>query len=511
MLIISASWLLVNRLEAQTLEEAMIAIEREDFKKAETVLQKLLNDSPKKPELYYYMGLNYLGQADEAMDEDNDVVSQKKYLEKAKGYFEQGVNASSKYALNYAGLGSYNLQSTKDFGEAKKNLDKALELGEDNVKILLAVAEFYNQSRVGNSINEATLLLTKVITKDPKNPDALTALGDNWLEQNVYETAVEYYKKALVINPKLAKAHYMMGIALLKDKKKNEAAAAFEEAIVQDGNLGPAYRHLAKLYYDIGMFEESKNLYKKYVTMTENDPRARMLYINALYLAKDYANAIVEIQNALGDKTLQEQNKPALYRMLGYSNYELGTKNQDSTKIIAAKEAMDMYFKIVPADKIISKDYEYYGKILSGRGLYAEAASNLEKAVGQDPKLTNLFEMIGNNYNILKQYDKAAEWYKKAVEAYPKNAANFFYYGRVLKNLNNYALADSMFRRTLEINKNIPEVYKEAAFVNTKMDTADSFGKARPYYEKFIEITSDKADKYKSEIFTAHYYLCTHY
>jgi tetratricopeptide (TPR) repeat protein len=497
---------------AQSIEEARTAIDREDYRKAESILNALIAKSPKKPEPYYWLGYSALQQAEEA-EEDNDKAQMNRLLEEANDWFSKGIAAGSKFPFNFAGQGYYLLKSKRDFDGAKKLFTQALEISPDDIALQTFIANAYNKNNdVGNSIEEATFLLTKLSAKNDKDPAVLTALGNNYLKKGIAEVAIANFEKALQQpGGNTAQTHYCLGEAYLINKQKNEAAKAFNKALEVDPNYGMAYRKLGKLYFDIRKYKEAKELYQKYVQLSPKDIRARLLYINALYYAEDYANGVVEIQAALKDTQVI-----TLYKWLAICTYETAAK--DSAKNIPAREAMEKFMQAEQPEKIQPKDHAYYGKILLAVKKCTEAAAAIEKAVGTDPKLADnekklnkLYEDLANAYECAGQMDKYVDAWRRAYDLRNKDLATAYFYGFALKRTKNYDKAVEIFNKAIEIKNDFPEAYYELAGCKVYLDQSDSLGEAKPFYEKFIQLTAPKADKFKDKIWAANRYLCLHY
>jgi tetratricopeptide (TPR) repeat protein len=71
-------------------------------------------------------------------------------------------------------------------------------------------------------------LLTKAVTLDPKCAEGYLQLGDLSSSQLEYAKAVGYYLRAIDANPRLAEAHYRLGVAYDRTGKHDLAAKEFK-------------------------------------------------------------------------------------------------------------------------------------------------------------------------------------------------------------------------------------------------------------------------------------------
>ncbi|WP_031429181.1 tetratricopeptide repeat protein [Flavimarina sp. Hel_I_48] len=105
-------------------------------------------------------------------------------------------------------------------GEDQKALDAmadAREQNPDNVDLMKNEAELYRKLDMTAEYEAA---MDKIIAKDPNNPDLLVNLGISANNAGNPEKAMEYYKKALEIDPSNAIANLNTAVALLaKDKE----------------------------------------------------------------------------------------------------------------------------------------------------------------------------------------------------------------------------------------------------------------------------------------------------
>ena len=62
------------------------------------------------------------------------------------------------------------------------------------------------------------------------------------------EDAISAYQQAIQIDPKLALAHYNLGLIYADQGKLEDAITAYQQAIALDPNLAPAHYNLACIY-----------------------------------------------------------------------------------------------------------------------------------------------------------------------------------------------------------------------------------------------------------------------
>ena len=118
-------------------------------------------------------------------------------------------------------------------GDESENLTKAAP---DNYRAAVRAIE-------GKDYGKAIGLLTSVLSKEPKNADALNYMGYSHRKLGRFETALAFYKRALAISPDHRGVNEYMG-----------------EAYLVLGNLAGAEMRLAHLRAVCGECEEHDDL-----------------------------------------------------------------------------------------------------------------------------------------------------------------------------------------------------------------------------------------------------------
>lgn len=167
------------------------------------------------------------------------------------------------------------------YGEIMKNIalihiangndDKAIAAMEsaktanpDDITLLQSEADMYYRMGDKEKYKE---IMEGIIEKDPQNPTIYYNLGVTSYEIGDHETAIDYYKKALDIDPSLTDARLNIAAAILSK----------EAAIVEEMNSLGMSKADTKKYDELA--EDRKNIYKEALpyleTVMNNDPTNR--------------------------------------------------------------------------------------------------------------------------------------------------------------------------------------------------------------------------------------------
>ncbi|MCS6790419.1 MAG: tetratricopeptide repeat protein [Bacteroidia bacterium] len=489
---------IIGGLYAQSLMEAEQALTRENYDRVVSITQQVLAAKPKELYAYYLQGQAYIGKYRSADEED---ARRDFYLGQAKEVFNLALSKNPKQPYSYIGLAEIDVIEKKP-DNAKNNLAKAEEYGANEAKALIETARVY--TLVGGKLgtDKATLLLSKAKTKDPSNPAILVGLGDLWLQQGVAELAIDNYQKAITAEPNNPMNHHKLGLAYVKAKSYREAADAFRKATEVDASFAPAYRELGEIYYLVQKYQQAKENYQKYV-MLYPELSARVRYATFLYLSKDYKAAVEEIRKAMKDTFSM-----VLQRLLGYSLIEDG-KHDEGLKELAK------YFEKQNPERVIAKDYAYYAKALDKVGQDSLAVIYYRKALEKDASLGGeLYPEMANALNSLGRFVESAQALEKVIELNPSNLNNYYklgvmYYriGQSQKDTNYFHKAIQTFTYIKEKKPDLVPVYTELGRCAAMLDPESTQGRAKPHYEKVVELGSADPTKYRNDLIEAYSYL----
>jgi len=195
------------------------------------------------------------------------------------------------------------------------------------VPLLIAAAPvtllwLYEKTRSGNRRALAKVLIPLAVllvfchwpfyAKGRTFDASYTALGIAAAESGHYQKAVDYYGRALEINPDYASAHYNLGNAYLALKKYDRAEAAFSRAVELDRHLVQAYLNWGNLYLETGRFDQAARVFQRGVSQ---NPGAAELYVGwglSFHFRSLYSQAASAFQQAL---EIEPDLAPAHYNL----------------------------------------------------------------------------------------------------------------------------------------------------------------------------------------------------
>ncbi|WP_286923317.1 tetratricopeptide repeat protein [Flavobacterium sp. UBA4197] len=501
---------------AQDLEQAKKAVDAEQYDKAKKILKSLVASDANNGRNFFYLGDLYLNE---------------KSVDSAKIYFEKGLAAKDKGALNYIGLGEMNLDSGDGFG-AEANFAKATkDIKKKDTEEFLLIGRAYIKSDRPD-FKKAIESLKKVLVVDPKSAQAYLSLGDAYYgDRNInesysaYRNAYDYDNTLLLAKVKLA--------AITKNTKAfPEAVKAFNEIVAINPNFGPVYRELAETYYYWGASETTNynayvkkalEYYEKYMSLTDYSLESRMRHADFLILAKDYKALEAEA------KKMQQLDKvnPRILRYLGYSAHENGN-HQESVK------ALNEFIAKAEAKKIIARDYLYLGLAKIGlskkadgksydKTFFDEGVVEINKAVEKDPVIASELNEFGLKLFKEKFYRESGKIFEVAVKN-PKSKnylydnfylgySLYFNYDEKTSPKDELTKADLAFTNVIAASPTTQDAHLFKAKVNRIIDTPESKKVMVGSYEEYIKIVKEKGEteKAKNNLIEAYTYVGAYY
>jgi TolB-like protein/Flp pilus assembly protein TadD len=285
-------------------------------------------------------------------------------LADAEGNFNEALAQDPKFALAYAGLcESYTIgyDRTHDTALAQKAevaCHRALALDVSLLDVDTALANLYLQS--GRS-TEAAVIFRNAIVRDPTNADSYIGLARAYEGQQQTAKAEETYRRAVEVEPGYWAAHSTFGRFLFQHGRSTEAAAQYRQvtqltpasasgfsnlgaALQMNGDFrgaarafeqslaleptSSAYSNTGTMYYFLGRFGDSVQMFRKASEMEADDHRVWGNLADALYQTptgrseaeSGYRRAVQLAERELG----VNPNDAIDWAQLAYYNARLG-------------------------------------------------------------------------------------------------------------------------------------------------------------------------------------------
>lgn len=335
------------------------------------------------------------------------------------------------------------------------------------------------------------------------NTSWLIQKGNYFRKKGDHGKAMTNYNLALDKEPANQFAHYYKGVSYSEIESYAAALEEFDECLKIQSEFPNAIREKAEVLFKQGKTQEGKDAYEKYFTYMPEDIYARINYGSSLFTNKEYQSSITQADMVLQ----QKNNNPAALKLRAYSNYEL-------SQFTEGLENMNRYLSIVDTSQITSRDYEYLGKLYQKTGNDSLALSSFMNAVERPGARSELYSETISLLSKKGRYSDVIALYNRKKLVFTPTSADSYNCGRAHLAIEEYPAADSLFARVCEMQPAWPNGFLMRGNANANMDPGSVEGKAKPFYERYIELAeADTANsaKYKNGLIEAYKYLGYYY
>jgi len=225
-----------------------------DYLKAAASFKKALDEDPGDNEAVQLMGLSYYlaGRPAEAIGP----------LEKVQTWYPS-ANVDASYILGICYM------QTKDYPSARKAFARMFGVPEDSAAAYLFAARMLLRQDFGPVAEEYA---KKAVELDPKLPRAHMLLGELYLYKSRIPGAVEQFQKELELNPGEAAVYYKLADAYSRLQKYDEAEKLLQRSIWLDATSTGPYILMGKVLEKKGETALAVRALQRAISMDPNNP-----------------------------------------------------------------------------------------------------------------------------------------------------------------------------------------------------------------------------------------------
>lgn len=246
---------------------------------------------------------------------------------------------------------------------------------------------------------------------------AYEELGTYFRNTDKPENAIDYYKKAIEVNPSNWRLHNLLGSTFSSLQKYDEAILEFEVAKKLAPKQASIPHNLGLTYMHKGTYDMAINELIKAIMLDPKDPD-KFQNLGEVFLEKKmYSEALDQFKKAS----------------------DLDPDNSERTKRLNLLRSIAHY---------------NLGSIFGKQGIYDQAIVELRKAIQLNPFDADAYVNLGIVLMKSHLYGEAEVQFKKATELQPQRASYHFNLGNIYWIQNNQKEAISEWRRTLNIDPN---------------------------------------------------------
>lgn len=496
---------------AQTRADGMTAMQLEEWDKAINIYSALSKATPGDQDILLTLGNAYLAKGDNA---------------KAAETFKAAYDAKPEGPLAYVALARTALLQNNS-AETDNQLKKASKNARKDMVALRQIGETYlfyvSPGSKKPNFTRAEELLKAAVDVNGKDFATLMSLAYTYKEIPNGGLAAQYYEYAEAIEPKNPLPKLMIAKVYKAAKVPDKPVIYFDKAIAVQPNYTPALRGKAEHLYFARKWEDAAKAYKELVGKgAEVTIEDEMQLANTLYITHDCKGTSELVEKILA----KDGSKNYLRRLQAYCDYENGD-------YVRGLQILNDYFKIVTPEKMLPSDFEYHANLLlKTKGDTSMAMVDYQKAIDMDSSggRWHLYRDIADLQYARKDQCGAAISYKIYLDSLPATDANYASYLYKLGLSQYYCKTDSLRYVNAEQTFVKITVARPTALIgwfwsarSAEMQdptqeeiTADptlatKYGKARTYYEKYIELAGVDKEKNKKDLLRAYQYLAYTY
>jgi len=186
-------------------------------------------------------------------------------------------------------------QSKKDYGQAAQQYEKVVKLDpyayENHYKLGLVY-------QLLNRLEDSVSSYLHAINLNPQDFNSNLNLGTVYLALGHPDEGLKYAQKATDINPKSAPAWSNLGVLYDTLKMFKSAEESYRKAMEQDSNQSQTAFYLAENLMKQGKYADARSVMGQ-IVLRDDSPRARKRFGDAMFMSKQYEDAVSQYENAL--------------------------------------------------------------------------------------------------------------------------------------------------------------------------------------------------------------------
>lgn len=264
---------------------------------------------------------------------------------------------------------------------------------------------------------------TEVTEENRKKATALLTEGHTAYNESNHAKAIELYSQAIQINPNYDEAYYWRASAKYTQKKYKEAIPDYDKAIALNPNSEEAYYYRALTNYNLDAYTAALPDFDRAIELNPDVASMHYWRGEVKYMLKQYEEAIIDFSKSL---ELSRNNDEPSFNSRANCYYMLKKYKEariDYTKAI----------ELVPNDAFSDK---YYRGICNyNLDLTQEALNDFLSYLEKDPNDPYILVMTAHSLYVLKEYQRAIEYYSKTLSVKSDEIEAYYWRGQSYFNL----------------------------------------------------------------------------
>ncbi len=285
------------------------------------------------------------------------------------------------------------------------------------------------------NLKQAQEILEKIPSESPDFYSALNRLGNIHSDLGNADLAIDYYQRAISIEPTNSTAHYNLALTYSDLDRVEDARKEYEKTIQYDPNYTPAYNNLATILFDSGNKEKAIKILSDALVIDPSFVVARgnrsIFYMETNQLQLALSDLEILVSTVPGDPMFLLNKGVVLKRL----------ERED--------EALIVYNELINIHPKFSSGYNNRGSIFVDQKKFDLGESDFVMAINLESDDPTGYYNLGNLYVSQENYKAAIEQFTYAIERDEKFYQAYANRGLAYRQLENYPAAMDDYNKTL--------------------------------------------------------------
>ena len=316
--------------------------------------------------------------------------------------------------------------------------------------------------------NDAIKDVEYLINDYPKESKLFNINGNCYSAIGNLEFAIDNYKKAILLNPDYAEAHYNLGRAYQAMNQFNDSILSYRKAIASKPNYPEAYNNLGGTFQNLYQLDDAVESYKKALKLKPDYAEVHFSLGLTLHELGKFRDAVEHFEKTIDLKP----NFADAHNNLGKTLYSLGEHNS----------AISHFDHTIILKPNFFEAYNNLGAVLQDLGQLDDAVNSYEKAISLKEDYYEAHYNLGTSYQALGNIDSSIKSYEKSLSIKPGDAETYHNLSYLKKYSNNDPQISKM--HSLLLNNSLDD--SERMFINFALARVyESLGNKNEFF-KFL-------------------------
>ena len=260
--------------------------------------------------------------------------------------------------------------------------------------------------------NRALDFFNKALEVNPGYASANNNRGAVYIEKGLLDLALKDINRAIAIDPEYASAYKNRGDIYKKKGRHQEALKMYDQALKIDPRFIDGYDVRGILYGELGKFEKALLDFNKALEMNPN--HAGSLHNKGtVFMRQGKKQAALDLFNRA---IKNDPHNPDTYRNRGNIHQGMGLMGP----------ALEDYHQALQLNSDYKDAYNSRGVLYARQGEYQSAVSDFKHALRIDPSYPDAYNNMGMVFKIRKDYPSALKYLNQAIHLNPHYASAYY-------------------------------------------------------------------------------------